>query len=265
MPDAYLDAASIRAATFVRHVEIHEALGSTNDRAAELARDTGIELPVLVATRHQTAGRGRGKNTWSSTDGALTFSLLLDPGLLGVGPAHWPQISLVTAVAVCDALSDELNPRSAGLAIKWPNDIMLDGAKICGILIESPGGPAPAKNRLIVGIGINVNNTRRDQRPESAFKSTSCVDQTGRSHNLQHLLIAVLQAIEHRLKQHAAGDPRLPETWQTLSWLNGKEIEVHVDTGQQIHGICAGIQHDGGLLVQTTSGVQTAYAGSVRY
>jgi len=99
MPDAYLDADEIRASTFIRHVEIHETLGSTNDRAAELARDADIELPALVAARHQTAGRGRGSNTWWSDDGALTFSIILDPTAFGISAAKWPQLSLTTAVA----------------------------------------------------------------------------------------------------------------------------------------------------------------------
>lgn len=70
MPDPYLDADAIHAATFARHVEIHETLGSTNDRAAELARDAAINLPAPIVARHQTAGRGRGDNKWLSTEGA---------------------------------------------------------------------------------------------------------------------------------------------------------------------------------------------------
>src|SRR4051794_30035368 len=108
----YIDADEIRASTFIRHVEMHESLGSTNDRAIELARDAKIELPALVVARVQTAGRGRGKNVWWSADGALTFSVLLNPGDLGISTANWPQLSLATAVAVCDAISVELKEES---------------------------------------------------------------------------------------------------------------------------------------------------------
>src|SRR5687768_14172473 len=111
------DAEEIRAATFVRLIEIHDTLGSTNDRAAELARDSTIELPALVVARHQTAGKGRGQRKWWSAEGALTFSLLLDPMTTGVPPANWPQMSLASAVAVGDALSFEISatvyPQSA--------------------------------------------------------------------------------------------------------------------------------------------------------
>ena len=95
-PDPFLDADEIRAATSVRYVEIHDTLGSTNVRALELARNAEIELPALVAARIQTAGKGRGRNTWWAADGALTFSLLLDPATTGIAPAKWPQLSLVT-------------------------------------------------------------------------------------------------------------------------------------------------------------------------
>jgi BirA family biotin operon repressor/biotin-[acetyl-CoA-carboxylase] ligase len=265
MPDVYLDADEIRRETFIRHVEIHDTLGSTNDRATELVCDPNLLLPALIAARHQTAGRGRGSNTWSSAEGALTFSVLLDPASLGISPAKWPQISLATAVAICDALAEELNPHSTSLAVKWPNDIMAGGAKLCGILIESPGGTAPAKNRVIIGIGINVNNTRRKPQRDTAFDSTSCLDLTGRPHDLQRVLIATLKAVEHRLTQHAAADAQLPEAWQMLSWLTGREVEVQADSGREIRGICTGIDHDGALLVETTAGMQRTYTGSVRY
>jgi BirA family transcriptional regulator, biotin operon repressor / biotin---[acetyl-CoA-carboxylase] ligase len=232
MADAFLDADAIRAASFIRHVEIHEEIGSTNDRAAELARDPHIELPALVVAHLQTAGRGRGTNKWWSADGALTFSILLDPAALGINIADWPQLSLVTAIAVCDALTLEFdsqsaisNPQSPRLAIKWPNDVMLDNRKICGILIESPGGAAPAKDRLIIGIGINVNNSW--QKPDSAAcglarlcekppDAIALCHYTNHPHNLQLLLCNALRALETRITQLVAHDPQLPATWQQL-------------------------------------------------
>ncbi len=221
MPDAFLDADAIRAATFIRHIEIHETLGSTNDRAVELARDPDTQLPALVATRHQTAGRGRGKNTWWSAEGSLTFSVLIDPAALGIGTPNWPQLSHVTAVAVCDALSPELNPqserslppaagnpKSPGLSIKWPNDVLLDGAKICGILIESP--PIPTTPRVIIGIGININNSWPDTVPENAsISGTSLCHVTGRHHGLGPLVVLVLRALAHRVGQLANNDQQL--------------------------------------------------------
>src|SRR3990172_11878277 len=106
---SFLDADRLCATTFVRHVELHDSLPSTNDRAIELAASTELQTPALVAARVQTAGRGRGSNTWWSADGALTFSLILDTAGWGLTHPDWPRVSLTTAVAVCDALAKELS------------------------------------------------------------------------------------------------------------------------------------------------------------
>src|SRR5262245_49877980 len=92
----FLTPDELRARTFVRHVEIHDTIDSTNNRASELAGDPRLELPALVVARHQTAGRGRGKNKWWSADGALTFSLLIEPAAHGLAVSNWPQLSLTT-------------------------------------------------------------------------------------------------------------------------------------------------------------------------
>lgn len=305
MADAFLDADALRAVTFVRHIELHDTICSTNDRAVELARDTTIELPAIVAARHQTAGRGRGQNTWWSADGALTFSLLVEPTALGISTKNWPQLSLATAVAICDALSQELrsttqragafpppfasmkltetsaNQRSFpnesphGLAdepsrskpyphlgIKWPNDILINSRKIAGILLESPAGPAPAKNRLIIGIGINVNNSWRAAPPEAGSGSALC-DATGCRHDLQTVLAAVIGALVDRIIQLRASDPRLIQTWQKLDLIAGQTIVLEVD-GSRIEGKCVEVAFDGALVIDTTVGRQRFYSGSIR-
>jgi BirA family biotin operon repressor/biotin-[acetyl-CoA-carboxylase] ligase len=200
----FLDADELRATTFVRHVEVHQTLHSTNDRAAELARDPTIELPALIAARLQTAGRGRGANKWWSAEGALTFSLLLDSAEIGISVQNWPQLSLATAAAICDAISAEA-PR-ASLSIKSPNDVLIDGRKVCGILVESPSGTAQARNRLIIGVGINVNNSCRAAPLEIRSKATALCHVTGTHQNLQAILVRALQAIEERFRQLAAGE-----------------------------------------------------------
>jgi BirA family biotin operon repressor/biotin-[acetyl-CoA-carboxylase] ligase len=306
MPDAFLDADTIRASTFIRHVELHETLGSTNDRAAELARDADVDLPALVAARHQTAGRGRGDHKWFASEGALTFSVLLEPKTFHIELADWPKLALTTGVATCDALASEVgrappakidsttavgnaptarpNPQSAipgtlwvpqsqtRLAIKWPNDIILDGAKLAGILIESPGGSAPAKDRLVIGIGINVNNTWRT--PDVAARglarhratpanAITLFDVTGYEHSTQHILINILRAFETRIAQLAARDPQLPAAWQRLCWLTEQGVEVQAST-VPIEGICVGIDRDGALLVEDALRTHRIHSGSVR-
>jgi BirA family biotin operon repressor/biotin-[acetyl-CoA-carboxylase] ligase len=270
MLDDFLDADELCASTFVRHLEIHDSLGSTNDRAVELARDPNIKLPAIVAARHQTAGRGRGKNKWQSTEGALTFSVLLEPANLGIATSSWPQLSLATAIAVCDALQNELNPqseihnpKSAGLSIKWPNDVMLYDAKVSGILIESPGGTSPTKDRLIIGIGINVNNSWRSATDDLATQATSLADVTGHPHSLQNVLSRFLTAFKHRLAELSTNDQRLPQTWQELCWLSQKRVCVQ-NGARTIEGTCAGIDADGSLLVKTSAMTERAFSGTVK-
>jgi BirA family biotin operon repressor/biotin-[acetyl-CoA-carboxylase] ligase len=274
----FLSADDLRAHTFVRHVEIHDTLDSTNNRAAELSRDNNVELPALVAARLQTAGRGRGANKWWSADGALTFSLLIDPATHGITTATWPQLSLTTAVAVCDALQTQLTPQRAGssptpagprLGIKWPNDVLVDNRKIAGILIESPGGAAPAKDRLILGIGINVNNACHQAAcglaPTLATSpnATSLRDISHTEHNLPQILTDVLRALESRMTQLAIHDPQLPATWKRLDCLAGQLIAVtHNSSTATTH--CLGISEDGVLLVQLATTTAQLYSGTVR-
>jgi BirA family biotin operon repressor/biotin-[acetyl-CoA-carboxylase] ligase len=127
----------------------HEILGSTNTEALALARQ-GERGPLWVTAGRQSAGRGRRGRTWTSEAGNLFASLLLtDPG----SPEHWGELSFVAALACHDAVAEaspELKPR---LAIKWPNDLLLDGEKFGGILIEGEGDED--KGAVAVGIGIN--------------------------------------------------------------------------------------------------------------
>jgi BirA family transcriptional regulator, biotin operon repressor / biotin---[acetyl-CoA-carboxylase] ligase len=257
----FLNSEQLRATTFIRHVELHDTLGSTNDRAAELARDPAIELPSLIAARIQSAGKGRGSNKWWSAEGALTLSVLLDSTAVGISTQHWPQLSLATAVAICDAISGEAPEASP--AIKWPNDIYVDGAKVCGILIESPGGAAPAKNRLIIGIGINVNNSWRTAPHDVGTNGTALCDVTGTRHDLQNVLVGTLQAMQARYKQLADGDSQLPQAWQQGCWLTGQTIDVQ-SNDRLMTGACIGIDTDGILLVENVDGVHRICSGSVR-
>jgi BirA family biotin operon repressor/biotin-[acetyl-CoA-carboxylase] ligase len=123
----------------------HEVLGSTNAEALRLARQ-GECGPLWVVADRQTAGRGRRGRTWISPPGNLHASLLLT----AAAPVeHWPELSFVTALAVHDAVVEVAPDLKTRLAIKWPNDLVLAGAKFAGILIEGENGA------VAVGIGVN--------------------------------------------------------------------------------------------------------------
>ena len=131
----------------------HEVLTSTNTEALSLARQ-GERGPFWVTAAQQTAGRGRRGRSWTSAAGNLFATLLLtDPG----PPEHWPELSFVAALAIHDAVAEVAPAIKPRLTIKWPNDLLLDGAKFAGILIE--GEPAAdGTGAVAVGIGVNCTN-----------------------------------------------------------------------------------------------------------
>src|SRR5215470_3181240 len=127
----------------------HDVLGSTNAEALRLAR-SGERGPLWVVARRQTAGRGRRGRTWISEPGNLYASLLLG----APGPAeHWPELSFVAALAIYDAVVEVAAALAPGLAIKWPNDLLLAGKKFAGILIEAEN--TGGEGAVAVGIGVN--------------------------------------------------------------------------------------------------------------
>jgi BirA family biotin operon repressor/biotin-[acetyl-CoA-carboxylase] ligase len=131
----------------VRHLD-YDTLGSTNAEALALAR-AGERGPLWVTARSQSAGRGRRGSTWVSPAGNLYASLLVSEP---APPEHAPQLSLVAALAVHDAVAECAPALGPSLTLKWPNDLLLGGAKLAGILMESENEP-----RFVVVIGIGLN------------------------------------------------------------------------------------------------------------
>jgi BirA family biotin operon repressor/biotin-[acetyl-CoA-carboxylase] ligase len=261
-PTPFIDAEALRVNSPLRFVEIHERLGSTNDRAAELSRTlANDQLPALVVARHQTAGRGRGANRWWSADGSLTFSLLINPAGYGLTPSRWPQLSLTAAVAVCDVLRP-LAPQMP-LGIKWPNDVFLNAGKISGILVESPGGSAPARDRLIIGVGMNVNNPFHSAPRDSGPFGISLRDVAGHTFQLQQVLTKLLAAIFRRTGQLIARDPNLRKAWQSLNLWKGQPVCLEAG-GLRSEGVCIEIADDAAIIVDTAFGRKRFYSGSLR-
>src|SRR5512145_2072069 len=146
-------------------VHWYEELGSTNDRAKELA-DEGAEHGEVVVAEAQTAGRGRRGRSWASPARRnLYFSVVLRPEL---PPTRAAEITLVASVAICDAL------RQAGVeaGIKWPNDLLASGRKIAGILTELAAEPEQVQ-WVVLGVGVNVNARREDFPEELRGEATS--------------------------------------------------------------------------------------------
>ena len=244
-----------------------------------LARLDEAQLPLLVLTERQTAGRGRGANRWWSADGALTFSLVLEAPTERLPPTRWPQIALVAGVAVCEALQSLA--QRAELRVKWPNDVYLADGKICGILCESIPG---SRDRLVVGIGVNVNNRVPQgpmpnvQSPKSEVaaelgswtldfglhSAASLVEHDGVARDLTEVLVTVLDELDRRWRELLEGRFNEAATvYRERCLLTGKIVRIAQAGDSTVVGLCRGIDDSGRLRVQTERGEIAVVSGSV--
>ncbi|RJR44945.1 MAG: biotin--[acetyl-CoA-carboxylase] ligase [Deltaproteobacteria bacterium] len=222
-----------------------DSLPSTNDLAKELGSKDAPEGSLVVA-EHQTRGRGRLGREWDSPPGAgLYVSLLLRPLL---PPTEMPQITLATAVAVVRALS-----RTTGLApgIKWPNDLLLDGKKLGGILTEMETESDRIRH-LVVGLGLNINN--REFPEPLDLTATSLALSTGSSCSRREILQAWLEEIEalYDLFLHQGFEVILDE-WRSHNVTLGQLVTVRQGP-RVISGLALDVAGDGALLLRQGTG-----------
>lgn len=257
MTDAAFDIERLAAETFVGRVDYFHEVESTNDVALKLCQDGLVETPILVLAENQTAGRGRGSNEWWSTAGALTFSIVVDVEQTGLPKVLWPRASLTTGLAVCEALERMLPGYEIGL--KWPNDVHLNSRKVCGVLVEV--GPQNS-NCLVVGIGLNVNNSFADAPELLSEIGISIVDATDKKHDLTDVLVRLLNQLEFQFLRLARGDANLAGNWRQRCVLQGRTVQV--DSGPNtIVGGCEGIDEDGALVLRTEAGIERLFGGIV--
>lgn len=263
-----LDLARIAEVPWIDQIHYEVQVDSTNTQAHRRVQKLGPSLDLslggalrneLFICEAQTAGRGRGGNQWWATEGSLAFSVLTKP--LGLPADRLPQVSLAVGVALCQAL-DPLLP-GLPIQVKWPNDVYVSGRKIAGVLIEAP---AAAAGRLIVGIGLNVNNRVAQAPPDLQDKLTSLCDSrrdaTGVAFDRTAVLVTLLENLEQTLARLVAGDDSLAESWRERSLLTGRQLTI--ETPQQVlSGTCQTIADDGALVLATPSGVQHCYGGVI--
>ena len=203
----------------------------------------GASEGTVVTATHQSAGRGRRGREWLDAPGeSLLMSLVLRPP---VPPAEAPQLSLVAAVAVVDALG------AAGVTatIRWPNDVMVAQRKICGMLPEAATTRQGTLAHVILGIGLNVN--QRDFPGPIQALATSMMIETGRAHAVEEVLEAVSAALDGWYARFLGGGLGvvLP-AW--LGRAQGIGRRTHAADGRE--GVAVGLADDGALLLRTDSG-----------
>jgi BirA family biotin operon repressor/biotin-[acetyl-CoA-carboxylase] ligase len=253
------DLERIVAETFIDRVEHRPEFPSTNSRAIELAADSPDGVCTLVLANRQTAGRGRGTNRWWSTDGALTFSVLLKPHTFELPTSRWPQASLTAGLAVCDAIESLVD--DVTLTLKWPNDVFLAGRKLCGILVEATEG---RERSLVVGIGVNVHNSITAAPTEIRDKAVALCDFAAPPRRVD-LLVAILKSLAARLGRLSPlsdGIDGLRHDWRSRCLLTGRKVHLELPL-RQVVGICRGIDDEGALLLETDSGLERCVSGVI--
>lgn len=227
---------------------------STNDVAREQARQ-GARAGFVVAASRQTRGRGRLGRGWESPSGlGLCVSILLRPG----SPAmEAGQLIILSSVAAAEAVEVLAGFRPQ---IKWPNDLVADGRKLGGLLIETEREGAGLAF-AVLGIGLNVRQGAADFSPEVRGQATSLHLVTGRLYRRADLLVALLQALERRLEAPFV-DTR--QVWEASSLTLGQRVTLTTVRGRK-YGQALGLNESGALLLRGESGeIETVTAGDMQ-
>ena len=247
----------LRGTIFETHLHHFYKIGSTNTAAMWAAAEGAPEGSVLVA-EEQTAGRGRGANTWQSPRSTGIYcSVVLRPAL---APSQVLILSLAGGLAVQAAIR-QIDSRVAA-DLKWPNDVLIDGKKVCGILTEM-NAEATRVRHIVMGVGINVNQASFPQ--ELAATSLRLV--TGREWSRVELLAALLKSLDREYREltqdREAREAIVRRFAENSSWARGKRVRIE-ENGSSCEGITEGLDAGGFLLVRTANGLQTVLSGTVR-
>lgn len=231
-----------------REIIYFDSITSTSTYAKKAAEEPFAEGTVIIA-EEQTAGRGRLGRQWISTRGkGIWMSIMLKPDIL---PADAPKLTIAAAYAVAKALRSccRLDAR-----IKWPNDIVVEGKKLCGILTEMSAEADEIKN-VIVGIGINANLEQKDFGPEVSSIATSIRLETGSAVSRKDLAASVLNEFEEVYEVFAREGSIKPllDEYKNKSAVLGKEIRV-ISKKEEIVGLAVDISEEGHLVVRLGDG-----------
>lgn len=242
-----------------KQVVFRETLDSTQNLALSLASNPDSHGTVVIAEQ-QKCGRGRQKHKWLSPRGGIWLSVILKPE---IPTSKITLLPFAAALAVCDAI------RAAGLAagLKWPNDVMISGKKVAGILLDI-SAEADRVNHAVVGIGINANvDASAISARLEGIKIASIKEELGRTVNRLDLAKVLLENLErYYLEMEQRGAVTILQKWRKYSDMLGHKVAV-TQNGRTIQGVAADVNDDGLLLLQTGDGEVNVVSGevSVRY
>ncbi|MDI6814629.1 MAG: biotin--[acetyl-CoA-carboxylase] ligase [Dehalococcoidales bacterium] len=227
-----------------QRVIYYPRLTSTMEVAKREAQQGAVEGTIVIADE-QTAGKGRLKRTWLSPKGSIALSIILYPSLF-----YLPSLFMLASLAVVHGIEAVTGLKSQ---VKWPNDVLINGKKVCGILIES-NVRGNMVDYTIMGIGINVN-LRLSDFPEILPTATSLSDELGRDVSRLSLIQRILVEIERLYLTLQTGES-IFEEWRDRLVTLGKR--VHIKSGKTVYeGIAESVTRDGSLLLRQLDGSLT--------
>jgi BirA family biotin operon repressor/biotin-[acetyl-CoA-carboxylase] ligase len=254
------DLMSLAAANHLigRDIQVFSETTSTNDVADKLGRD-GVPEGVVVFAESQTRGRGRlGRSWFSPPQKGLWFSVLLRPE---VRPQAATQLTVAAATSIVRALQRHAN---VSADIKWPNDVLISGKKLAGILTEMSAELDRIKY-MVLGIGLDVNLSRDELPEDLRGVATSLEIETGRKWRRADLAGAILAELDRDYGRVRAGEfPEIAEEWEGACSTLGQQVDVNIG-GRVVHGRAESLDDDGALLLRTEHGrLERMVGGDVR-
>jgi len=222
-----------------------EEVDSTNAWAIDRIGH-GLENGAVIVAEKQLSGRGRFDRIWHSPDGkGLWFSIMIR---VNIPIEEISLVTLLTAVAVAESI-EEATGLKAG--IKWPNDILVNGRKVCGILTELVENDDPDASTVVIGIGINVNMTHEDMHRDIVSRATSLAIESGKTLPREILLKLIINRMNFRIRQWLTeGFDPVRESWISGNVTTGNIVKVD-SFNEQFCGYATGIDRDGSLIVLT--------------
>ena len=238
--------------------EIHhfEKISSTNAAAKQQARKGAKEGTAIIAET-QTRGKGRLNRPWISPKGGIWLSIILKPEI-AVGDT--PKITLITSVAVAKTLREMFDLKAE---IKWPNDVLIDSRKVCGILCE-----AVLKGKtvdfIIVGIGVNANFTSEALPKDLQTTATTLKEVLKKDIDREKFVCLLLKEFENNYKMlRKRKFEGLLEEWRSMAGFLGKKVRI-TSFDEEFHGVAVDIDKNGALIVKLADGtVRKVISGDV--
>jgi len=238
-----------------REIEVLDEAASTNLLARERA-ENGCREGLIVLARSQTSGKGRAGRSFISPPGGLYMSVVLRPK---IPPAEISSLPLMAGLAVSKSISSSLMVPSQ---LKWPNDVLVNGKKVCGILVES-SVKGEKLEYAIIGIGINVNSSLKDLPPEISDTAGTLMDATGTVVDIEDLLRDLVCFMEMLYKRFVEGDiAGILDDWTERSETIGREVVV-TDLVGKIKGKALGVDQSGALLLSVDGSLRRIEMGDV--